>query len=106
MSRWQKLRQAEVDLDRELFEAELEKLTTREREIRRRIENLYAAHPDMDPDAHQKPVTGSVERSPLTVNGYTEILEGEAGRTNGVDGLDGLDDANERKGKKRKMEAR
>ena len=39
-SRWQKLRQHEVELERELQEAQLERLTTQEREIRKTMEGV------------------------------------------------------------------
>lgn len=38
--RWQKLRTAEVSFDKEMTEGILLKLTTREREIRKRIEDI------------------------------------------------------------------
>lgn len=39
-SRWQKLRAAEVEFEKEMKEAVLLKLTTKEREIRKRIEDI------------------------------------------------------------------
>ena len=39
---------AEVDLERELFDAELERLTTRERDLRRRIEDLSTIQSESD----------------------------------------------------------
>ena len=101
--RWQKLRQAEVDLEKELFEAELERLTTRERDLRRRIEDIYAAHPDANPASLVKSarVTNHDASEPndmdVNVNGVNGI--------DGVNGMIGVED-DEKKGKKRKMEAR
>lgn len=111
MSRWQKLRQAEVDLEKELLDAELEKLTTREREIRKRIEDLCAAQPNSD--ALQKPQVDSScsarTRLLQASNGSNTIastpsaddVDDDTVNANGVNGAD-----SGKKGKKRKMEAR
>ena len=106
-SRWQKVRQAEVDLEKELFEAELERLTTRERDLRRRIEDIHTAHPDINSEVARKPVTVVVSmpvlsRVPSGPDNGEEKLNGG----HGTDGVDDGDQAPERKGKKRKIEAR
>lgn len=100
-----------MELERELFEAELEKLTTHERDLRRRIEDLSAAHTDTD--ALQKPQTESshaARTGPLqSINGIrssvstpsTDGGDNSGVRVNGMNGVDGG-----KKGKKRKMEAR
>ena len=49
LRRWQKLRAAEVSFEKEMKESVLLKLTTREREIRKRIEDL------LDPQARNLP---------------------------------------------------
>ena len=94
-----------------MYEAELERLTTREREIRKRIEDIQAAHPDADPDSHRPEslseshaarseaghlVNGTVANAGL--NGDVDGLP----KVNGVNGVDGA----EKKGKKRKVDAR
>jgi len=71
---WQKLRAAEVSFEKEMKEAVLQKLTTREREIRKRIEDL------LDPQARSMP-SSSPTNIKLQVNGYTKtILNGDVGR--------------------------
>ncbi|EKM61003.1 uncharacterized protein PHACADRAFT_247293 [Phanerochaete carnosa HHB-10118-sp] len=109
---WQKLRQAEIDLEKELFEAELERLTTREREIRKRIEDIQAAHPNIDfaslhpapaLDSHAArsepiPFLNGVQVNTLSRNGDVD----DSLKLNGVNGVDG----GEKKGKKRKVDAR
>ena len=82
--RWQKLRQHELDLERDLQDAQLEKLTTQEREIRKKMEG----------------VTELTARKPLTTgplqpfNGDTATKVASKPQTNGVT----------KKGKKRKAE--
>lgn len=108
--RWQKLRQAEIDLEKELFEAELERLTTHEREIRNRIEDVQAAHPDVDSDFHHRTSDSHAARSePMhLLNGNGLITPSQDGdisdplKLNGVNGVNGT----EKKGKKRKVDAR
>lgn len=106
------MRQAEVELERELYDAELEKLTTRERDIRRRIEDLCAAHPESDPEALQRPQPGASNAAKATssrsVNGtYTPASAPSVASEEGGDvKVNDVDSANVKMGKKRKMEAR
>ncbi|KAF7791898.1 hypothetical protein EIP86_002922 [Pleurotus ostreatoroseus] len=86
--RWQKLRQAEVELERELQEAQLDRLTTQEREIRKQIEGV------VDHNAAQKPSNGPGPLQPH--NG--DIVPKSAPKA--VPQLNGT----EKKGKKRKAE--
>ncbi len=81
--RWQKLRLAEVEFEKEMLDAGLERLTTQERKIRKRMEDVII------PNA-QRSSAGSGPLQPL--NG--EILPNDSGkiRENGT------------KGKKRKAE--
>ena len=44
MLRWQKLRAAEVEFEKEMKDTVLLKLTTKEREIRKRIEDILEPH--------------------------------------------------------------
>lgn len=71
--RWQKLRAAEVSFEKEVKEGALSKLTTQEREIRKRIEDL------LDPqarDLHSSPtLKSSGRRAP--VNGHTKRANGD-----------------------------
>ncbi|KIP11999.1 hypothetical protein PHLGIDRAFT_33082 [Phlebiopsis gigantea 11061_1 CR5-6] len=107
---WQKLRLAEVDLERELFEAELEKLTTRERDLRRRIEDLCAAQPESDlllnsPGVSHAARTGRLQLGNGTMSAAsTPSVDDVAVTIIGVNGINGVDDA--KKGKKRKLEGR
>ena len=75
--RWQKLRAAEVSFEKEMKEAVLLKLTTREREIRKRIEDL------LDPQARTMPSSTPVKptNGKLQVNGRAKTNpNGEGGR--------------------------
>ena len=83
ISRWQKLRKAELDLEREVQEAQLEKLTTQEREIRKKMEGVAET-------AARKPASGPLQ----PVNGDM-LKEVAKPHLNGV----------AKKGKKRKAES-
>lgn len=77
------MRQAELDLERELQDAQLERLTTQEREIRRKMEGVTE-------QVARKPVSTVQGPGPLQpYNGETALKA----QTNGVT-----------KGKKRKAE--
>lgn len=108
---WQKLRQAEIDLEKELYEAELERLTTREREIRKRIEDIQAAHPDAGSDSRrQESISEShaaCSEARHLVNGTTTnaTINGDVDELPKVNGVNGVEGA-EKKGKKRKVDAR
>lgn len=69
--RWQKLRTAEVTFEKEIKEAALAKLTTREREVRKRIEDI------IDPQAHTSNVvsvskTTLKQHQPRSCNGTSQ----------------------------------
>lgn len=113
LHRWQKLRLAEVELESELFEAELEKLTTRERDLRRRIEDLCAVPPESDALRRPSDISHAARTEGLQLSSGTASAtstptpDNDAATVNGVNGIseaNGVDDA--KKGKKRKMEGR
>jgi len=65
---WQKLRAAEISFEKETKEAALQKLTTREREIRKRIEDI------LDPQARNAPSSAPSKStsSKTQVNGHAK----------------------------------
>src|SRR5882762_1430705 len=87
--RWQKLRAAEIQFEKEMKEQALLTLTTREREIRKRMEDI------VDPQARMSTMNGAPYSSPQkpsskpSINGHTKA------RSNG----DAI-----KKGKKKKTE--
>ncbi|GJE86068.1 PHD-type domain-containing protein [Phanerochaete sordida] len=109
---WQKLRQAEMDLEKELYEAELERLTTREREIRKRIEDIQSAHPDTAANSHRPDTALDSHAARSDTNhSLNGVQGGTLGHSGDVDGLPKLNGVNgieytEKKGKKRKVDAR
>jgi COMPASS component SPP1 len=60
LCRWQKLRVAEIDFAKEMLELALEKLTSHERDIRKRVEDI------VDPHAHAPATTNGALVSPVT----------------------------------------
>ena len=84
-NRWQKLRQAEVQVERETIETVLSKLTSQEREIRKLIEDASESKPTPQPPALPVPL------QPLNGKG---IPNGVVKQRPNADGL--------KKGKKRK----
>jgi len=74
---WQKLRAAEVSFEKEMKEVVLQKLTTREREIRKRIEDL------LDPQAHNMPSSTPLKSAngKPQINGHAKASSnGDLGR--------------------------
>jgi len=74
---WQKLRAAEVSFEKEMKETVLSKLTTREREIRKRIEDI------LDPQAHSLPPSAPLKSTngKSQVNGHAKTnSNGDVGR--------------------------
>ena len=85
MYRWQKLRQAECTLEKELHDQSLDKLATQEREVRKQMEGVVEL-------AARKPSVGTGPLQPY--NGDPTPKEASKVQTNGV----------VKKGKKRKAE--
>lgn len=99
---WQKLRQAESELDREVLNANLEKVTAEERDLRNRIE-------DMLKEVNNSPTLG--RKSSPSVDGVVPLkpVNGDASDVNGANcartKVNGVGkDQSMRKGKKRKPE--
>ncbi|KAJ3520896.1 hypothetical protein NM688_g9095 [Phlebia brevispora] len=84
---WQKLRQAEMELEKELQDAQLDKLTTQEREIRKQIEGV------VDQTAQKSP-TGPAPLQPHNGETLPKPEPKPKPQTNGT----------EKKGKKRKAD--
>lgn len=100
---WQKLRQAETDLERDLLNANLERLTTQERELRSRIEDVLR-DTDARPSDHKHASDGSGSLKPVNGHAAPEA-NGVSGDANGVRTKVNGVGAETKKGKKRKADA-
>ncbi|THH19857.1 hypothetical protein EW146_g1387 [Bondarzewia mesenterica] len=91
--RWQKLRIAEIQFDKEMKDSALQKLTTREREIRKRIEDI------VDPQAHLSTTTSNPPPHPAPLKNSNTPPAHHGHPKTKVNG------DTTKKGKKRKSEA-
>lgn len=93
---WQALRSKDLGLEKRSKEDALEKLTTRERDIRRRIEDTEEV---LDPEPKGRSWMSSFGRSKKSEDTNGLNVDGKAARASGVNGKrkDG-----EKKGRKRK----
>ncbi|VDB99630.1 unnamed protein product [Peniophora sp. CBMAI 1063] len=80
---WQKLRQSDVEWDQETKMVALERLTTRERDIRRRVEDILDPHAAPPASAAQVEDDGGTPE-PTLVNGHAH---GGAARANGTEAV-------------------
>ncbi|KAI0348003.1 hypothetical protein BDW22DRAFT_1321109 [Trametopsis cervina] len=98
---WQKLRQMEAEVDRELLNASLDKITTEERELRSRIEDILKDSDSKPPSDHQsaQPGPGTTPLKPINGDGEVNGVNGVKTKTNGAGA-----DSGAKKGKKKKAE--
>ena len=60
--RWQKLRKAELEVERDMQDAQLEKLTTQEREIRKKMEGVTESAARKSASGPLQPVNGDISK--------------------------------------------
>jgi COMPASS component SPP1 len=100
---WQKLRQAEIDLEKEVLNANFEKIQAEERDLRNRIEDVLTAS-DVNSTFSYK------SEEPVTATGPLKAINGDGALTPEVSGINGTKsqangiEQGVKKGKKRKPE--